>query len=97
MQTWEHDLTIPLELVSMGPIWGNTGISGDPRDGFHIELLSYSPFHPICYMVTVKKKEGEHEALRYRRWDRGHSRNAEGQTRVGWKELLAWAIAGEDD
>ena len=47
-------------------------------------------------MVTVKKKVGDREALRYRRWDRGRNRNAEGQTRVGWKELLAWVTAGED-
>ena len=63
VQTWEHDLVIPLELVGVGPIWGNNGISGDPRDGFHIELLPYSPSHPICYMVTVKKKVDDREAL----------------------------------
>ena len=63
VQTWEHSLAIPLELANVGPIWGNMGISVDPLDGFHIELLSYSPFHPICYMVTVKKKVGDRKAL----------------------------------
>ena len=48
-------------------------------------------------MVTVKKKVGDREALRYRRWDRGRNRNAEGPARVQWKELLAWATIGEDD
>ena len=48
-------------------------------------------------MVTVKKKVGGREALRYRRWDRGRNRNAEGLVQVQWKELLAWAAIGEDD
>ena len=48
-------------------------------------------------MVTVKKKVGDRETLRYRRWDRGRSRRYAWQTEVQWKELLAWATAGEDD
>ena len=97
MQIWKHVSVIPLELVGVGPMWGSIDSFGDPLDAYLSELLPYSSFYLIWYMVNVKKKVGDREALRYRRWDRGRSRNAKGQTRVGWKELLAWATAGEDD
>ena len=81
----------------MRPTWESVGGFGDPRDAYHSELLSYSSFYPACYMVTVQKRIGDHEALRYRRWDRGRSRRQGWQTEVLWKESLAWAAAAEDD
>ena len=47
VQTWEHDLAIPLELVGVGPIWGNTGISGDP--GMDSTLNYCHILHPTRY------------------------------------------------
>ena len=48
-------------------------------------------------MVTMQKRIGDREALRYRRWDRGRNRRHGWQTKVLWKESLAWAAAAEDD
>ena len=85
----EHIWAIPLELVGVGPIWGSTDRFGDPLDAYLSELLLYSSFYPVCYMVTVKKRVGDREALRYRRWDRGRNRRYAWQMDVQWKELRA--------
>ena len=97
VQTWEQVLATPLELVSMRPTWESVGGFGDHRDVYHSELLSYSSFYLVGYMVTVQKRIGDREALRYKRWDRGRSRRHGWQTEVLWKESLAWAAAVEDD
>ena len=81
----------------MGPIWGSTDRFGDSRDAYHSELFPYSSFYMVGYMVTVQKRIGDREALRYRRWDRGRSRRHGWQTGMLWKESLAWAAAAEDD
>ena len=45
----------------------------------------------------MKKRVGDREVLRYRRWDRGRSRRYVWQMDVQWKELLAWAATGKDN
>ena len=51
--------------------------------------------YSVVLMPLVEKSVGDHEALWYRRWDRGRSHSQGWQTEKQWKKLLAWTAAGE--
>ena len=76
--TYQYTSIFPPEPFDIGHFSEDTYILDRLPEVYRMELPSSSMFLLVFFVVILKKRVGDREALRHRRWDRSRDRKDEG-------------------